>query len=97
MDATIAHRPERIAALTGAALNAPLEPEHLARLFAAPEGAFKGVEGARAVPVINMVDDDALVTAAIDVARRALALSSRFDYVVLAAMRGGRVIDVVSR
>ncbi len=41
LEPTIAHRIERVAAVTGAALGARLEPAHLARLLTSPEGALQ--------------------------------------------------------
>lgn len=83
----VAHRVERIERVTGARPGEPLTAEHVARLLAHPDGGLKGVGGAVVIPVINMVDDADLESAAITAARSALALTRRFDRVVLAAMR----------
>lgn len=93
----IAHRPERAAAVMGTTPDAPLEPEQLARLLTAPDGLLKGVGDARVVPVLNMVDDEALRRAAGDVAQRALARTTRFDRVVLAQLKHARVVQVIER
>jgi probable selenium-dependent hydroxylase accessory protein YqeC len=82
----MAHRPERHAAVTGAAVGEPLTPLHLARLLASPEGALRGVGQAAVVPVINMVDGEAELRGATEAARTALELSSRFETVVLTRM-----------
>lgn len=97
LDSGIAHRPERVAAVTGAALDEPLTPLHLARLLSAADGALKGVGAARVVPLINMVDDAQRATAARTAAHLALAASARFDSVVLAAMKTGTLVEVVQR
>ena len=94
----LAHRPALIAALTGLDLEATVEPEHLGRLLANPEGALRGVGSARVVPLINMVDDAELERLAVRVAETALALTDRFEYVVLAAMRNSEpIVRVVRR
>jgi hypothetical protein len=50
------------------------------------------------VPVINMVDDEVLAEQARNAAVEALALTARFDHVVLATMRREQpVVEVVRR
>jgi molybdenum cofactor cytidylyltransferase len=50
------HRPELVAALSGAALGAPVTPEIVARVLAHPEGGRKGTPpGARVCVLINKV------------------------------------------
>ena len=98
LSAAIAHRPERVAAVCGVAEGEILEPQHLARLLASPQGALQGVGAARVVPLINMVDDEALATAARAAAREALRLTDRFDRVVLAAMtRSAPIVEIILR
>lgn len=79
----IAHRPDRIAALTGAVLGEPLTPIHVARLLSHSHGALCGSDDATVVPVINMIDNETLEAAAIETARSALSLSNHFVRVVL--------------
>ncbi len=51
------HRPELVAALSGAPPGAPVTPEVVARVLAHPEGGRKGVPpGARVVVLINKVE-----------------------------------------
>jgi len=97
LDARIAHRPERVAEETGAAIGERLTPAHIARLIASPSGALRGVGTAEVVPIINMVDDAARLAAAREAARFALAATTRFDRVVLAAMREARIVEVIFR
>ena len=98
LEPAIAHRIERVAAVTGAALGARLEPAHLARLLSSPEGALQGVGAATVVPVLNMVDDPAREAGARQVAERALAATDRFDRVVLTSMIApDPVVDVITR
>lgn len=98
LDERIGHHPERIAAVTGARAGEALTPQHLARLLSHPQGALKNAGAARVVPLLNMVDDAALEALAREVAVRALALTDRFDRVVLAAMRSPRaLVAVVAR
>lgn len=94
----IAHRPEHIATVAGLALGARIEPIHLGRLLASPAGALRGVGAARVIPVINMVDDATLERQAVAAAEAALALTTRFDYIVLAAFRNqSPLVRVVKR
>lgn len=79
----IAHRIERIEAVTGAERGKPITPEHVARLLASESGGLKNVGAAAVVPVINMVDDDDLESAAVEAARLALNLTDRFKHVAL--------------
>ncbi|MEQ8233920.1 MAG: selenium cofactor biosynthesis protein YqeC [Gammaproteobacteria bacterium] len=97
LDSGIAHRPERVAAVTGAALDEPLTAAHLATLLSSEAGLLKGVGAATVVPLINMVDDADRAAAARASARLALAATTRFDRVVLAAMKRGRLVEVVRR
>lgn len=94
----IAHRVEQIVHVTGARVDAPLMPSHVARLLASEEGLLKGVGNAKVVPVINMVDDAECRHLAQETAHEALSLTQRFDRVVLASMRAADpVIEVVWR
>ena len=94
----IAHRVERLAALTGATPGEPFTPAHAARLLASPDGLLKGAGDARIVPVINMVDDPARQQLATEAAEQALALTDRFDRVVLARLRDANpVVAVIGR
>lgn len=98
LDESVAHRPERVAAVTGAALGEPISPLHVGRLLASERGALQGIGGATLVPIINMVEDPARLEAARRAARHALALSERFEVVVLASMTAADpVIEVVRR
>lgn len=94
----IAHRVERLAALTGAVPGQPFLPGHAARLLASDEGLLKGAGSARVVPVINMVDDAGRLALARDTALEALALTRRIDRVVLARLKDpDPVVAVIER
>jgi probable selenium-dependent hydroxylase accessory protein YqeC len=94
----VAHRPERVAAVTGAEPGEPVTPEHVARLLTSELGALRGCGAATVVPIINMVDDESMRAAAREAAQRALARSDRLPRVVLASMVApDPVIEVVSR
>jgi probable selenium-dependent hydroxylase accessory protein YqeC len=82
----MAHRAERVAAVTGASLGRPITPLHVARLLASPEGSLRGIGQASVVPVVNMVDGETELAGATEAADIALELSSRFDRVVLTRM-----------
>ncbi|MGB8274321.1 MAG: selenium cofactor biosynthesis protein YqeC [Alphaproteobacteria bacterium] len=94
----IAHRPERLAAVTGAVPGEILAPVHLARLLASPDGALRRVGDAVVVPVINMVDGPDDLAHAVEAARLALALSARFDRVALTRMIAAEpLVQIVTR
>jgi probable selenium-dependent hydroxylase accessory protein YqeC len=84
----IAHRVEQISALTGLAPGADITAECVARLLSHRSGALKnlGVD-AKVIPLLTCVDDAEREAVAHEVASRALALTSRFDQVVLASYR----------
>lgn len=90
------HRVDRVAALTGRDPGEELRPDDVATVLASDRGGLKDVpDGATAVPLLNMVDDDRLAATAREVAR---AVHDRADVprVVLAEMRADDpVVDVV--
>ena len=93
----IAHRLERVAAVTGAEPGEPLTPEHVARLLTSELGALRGCGSSTVVPIINMVDDRSKRAAALETARRALERSDRLARVVLTNMVApDPVIEVVT-
>jgi len=83
----IAHRLEMVETVTGARRAEPFTSDHFARLLTQPGGLQKGTGDTRFIPVINMVDDDALEIRAMETARIALASTSRFDRVILTSLR----------
>jgi probable selenium-dependent hydroxylase accessory protein YqeC len=94
----VAHRLDRLVAITGAVPGEPLAPVHIARLLASDAGALQHAQKATVVPIINMVDDDSARDAARAAAREALAMTRRFDRVVLAAMTAADpLVEVVVR
>ncbi len=98
LDESIAHRVDRLASVMGINRGELILPPHLARLIADERGALKHAGEATVVPLINMVDDPEHERLAQVVARAALARSSRFERVVLAAMRKPEpLVAVVTR
>lgn len=83
----VAHRVERVSAVTGVAAGAPLTPEAVGRLMASAAGALRGIGDARVVPLINMVDDAGREQLAREAASAAIAMTTRFDRVVLCCLR----------
>lgn len=68
------HRPEIVAALTGAELGDTVTPEMVAFVLAHPAGGAKGTPAAaRLVPFLNQADDEPRRQAARAIARRLLA------------------------
>jgi probable selenium-dependent hydroxylase accessory protein YqeC len=95
----IAHRLERITAVTELQEGEVIEPQHLARLMVSDSGMLKGSRGRTVVPVINMVDDAEREGLARQVAQMALTNTCRFDRVILTSMRrtDEPVVAVVER
>lgn len=94
----IAHRPSRVEAVTGARIGEPLSTTHVARLLASPAGALRDTGHALIVPILNMVDSNALRRVAERAARQALDLTDRFDRVVLtSAERRDPLVQVITR
>src|SRR5699024_8394729 len=87
LNAGVAHRPERLAELLGAALETVLTAEHVGRLLASEQGGLQATGDVPVVPVINQVDDEQRLQQARAAACEALALSDRFDRVVLTCLR----------
>jgi probable selenium-dependent hydroxylase accessory protein YqeC len=86
LDGTHVHRPERVAAVAGLAPGDSIGPDAVGAVLASPDGGLKDVpEGASVVPLVNMVDDDALEARAREIAA---AVLDRADVprVVLARM-----------
>ena len=83
----VAHRIERVAAVTGVAPGEPLTPEAVGKLLASEQGSLQFTAGARVAPVINMVDNEEQEEKARAAAIAAIARTSRFDRVVLCCLR----------
>ncbi|MDH4030602.1 MAG: selenium cofactor biosynthesis protein YqeC [Chromatiales bacterium] len=95
----IAHRADRVAAVTRASSGEIFEPRHLARLLSSDDGLLQGTSGHTVVPVINMVDDQQRLELARTAGKLALESTDRFDRVILARMRdeSNPVMEVVFR
>ena len=95
----VAHRVERVAAVTGVAPGERVTPEAVGRLLASERGALYRTAGGRVAPVINMVDNIGKEELARAAAIAAIALTSRFDRVVLCCLRRPErpVVAVVTR
>ncbi len=100
LDERIAHRPERVAAVTGLCPGDPITPAGVGRLLGAETGALQGIPArARAIGVINAVDDAARRDAAREAARVALASSARLERIVLTCHQGEAepLVEVIER
>jgi probable selenium-dependent hydroxylase accessory protein YqeC len=92
----IAHRVELITRVTGVNENEVINPVHIARLLASPDGALKNTGSAKVIPLINMVDNREREQLAREAAITALSMSDRFEYMVLAAMKNDNpIIDII--
>ncbi len=83
----VAHRVDRVAAVTDVKAGEVLTPEAVGRLLASEHGALQHTAAARVAPVINMVDNEAREKMARAAASAAIAMTSRFDRVVLCCLR----------
>ena len=83
----VAHRIDRVAEVTGTAPGELLTPEAVGRLLASEHGALQHAGCGRVAPVINMVDNLDREELARAAARAAIAMTSRFDQVVLCCLR----------
>jgi probable selenium-dependent hydroxylase accessory protein YqeC len=101
LDERIAHRPERIAAVTGLRAGDPITPGAVGQLLCADSGGLQGIpEQARVIAVINAVDDVDRRTAAREAGRAALGHGGhRIERVVLTCHRDGEdpVIEAIER
>jgi len=69
LDEGVAHRPERVAAITGRSVGDEIRAEDVATVLARSDGGMKGIpEGATVIPLVNMADDAALVQTATEIA-----------------------------
>ncbi|MFB6091682.1 MAG: selenium cofactor biosynthesis protein YqeC [Haloquadratum sp.] len=87
LSSELVHRVDEVAALTGLEPGEEIRPEDVATVLSSDRGGRKGVpDGARTVPLLNMVDDDDLEATARAVAAE---IHDRIDvpHVVLAEMR----------
>ena len=94
----VAHRVDHVAAVTGIVPGETLTPEAVGRLLASEQGSLQRTGGARVAPVINMVDNENQEEMARAAASAAIAVTSRFDRVVLCCLRRpeGPVVAVVT-
>jgi probable selenium-dependent hydroxylase accessory protein YqeC len=102
LDEDVAHRPERLAGITGLAPREPIGPAHFARLFSHEHGLLQGTSGLDVRPVINQVDNDARRRHAEDAARAMLAANPALARVTLTRLGpghdpAGAVVRIVDR
>ncbi len=84
----VAHRPERMADITGLGLSQHLTPEALGKLLTSPRGGLKGApDGARVAVLINKVESSAQRDAAHRIADCVLR-EARVERVVIGALHG---------
>lgn len=90
-----AHRPERIAALAGVAVGAPITPEIVARVLGHPQGALRNVPAeARVCVLLNKADALESMQAAREIAARLLQ-NERIEAVLIGSVRKGNPIREV--
>ncbi|MGY6552988.1 MAG: selenium cofactor biosynthesis protein YqeC [Wenzhouxiangella sp.] len=101
LDPEFVHRPERVGEVLGLRLGQTITAEHLGQILAHPQGLQAGTEGRAILAVVNQVDDAQLRELAERAARQALALSDRFERVVLSCLQRqssrASVVSIVER
>jgi probable selenium-dependent hydroxylase accessory protein YqeC len=91
----VAHRPERIAAVTGLERGAALTVDALATLLASPAGGRKGVPaGAAVVPMVNKADTPAARETAREVVAGALERTDAFEQGLVTSFEQGEILTV---
>jgi probable selenium-dependent hydroxylase accessory protein YqeC len=81
------HRPERVEAITGLRAGDSIRADDVAAVLASERGGPKGVpDGATAVPLVNMVDDESLREVGEEIAAGVLERTDAVSRVVLARM-----------
>lgn len=89
------HRPERVASLLDRPVGSRIRPTDVVSVMRDQRGGLKDVpDGARIVPLLNMVDDAELESVAEEIAA-GLLVDERIERVVLGRMDRGGVVDVV--
>lgn len=95
LTAETVHRPERVAAITDAAVGDEVTPELVGRVLAHEAGGLKDVPpDATAIPLVNAVDDDGDEAIAREIAR-VVHERADADRVVLARMIDGEIVATV--
>jgi molybdenum cofactor cytidylyltransferase len=91
------HRPELVAGLTGAAGGQPVTVEMVATVLSHPQGSLKGLpEHARAVPILNQMEQARHLDEACDIAHLILR-NERIKRVVIASLRAPEpVLEVIT-
>lgn len=90
LTAEVAHRPERIAAVTGRTIGAELAPTDVGTLLASPDGGLKRVPGASTVvPIVNKADTRRLRERGRAVLAAAFERTERFDRGLVTSLERG--------
>jgi molybdenum cofactor cytidylyltransferase len=94
LDATLVHRPERAAALSGTALGAAVTEELILQLARHPEGALKGIpSGSRKVAMINQADSPEEIQRAKQLGKALLDLE--FDRIVVNSFFNNNLLNQI--
>ncbi len=91
----IAHRVDRVCEVAGMKPGEKILPIHMARIISSKDGYLKNTNGAKVIPLINMVDDEKLYENAVEVAQKALEMTNQIKQIVLASMRDEQPIKKV--
>jgi probable selenium-dependent hydroxylase accessory protein YqeC len=95
LDGDVAHRPDRVAELLGIQPGATLSAVHVGQLLARAYGSIRANAHHRSIAVINMVDDSGLQQQGRAAAQAVFDNTAGFDSVVLAAMAGPGIVEVI--
>jgi len=96
--AEAAHRPRLLASLLGKSLADRLEPADIALLLKHPDGGFKSIpHGARVIPIINKVENEAQLPAARLIAKSVLEKPAVRQVILGRSAANARIAEVQRR
>ena len=98
LDEEFVHRPARVAEITGRKRGEPLTIDDIATVLTSPDGGLKAVPSdATVIPILNMVDDDALESIAREIAARVHEHAAVPRVVLTRLIDDDPVVDVISK
>ena len=97
LDSSIAHRIDQLSRVMKIEPGEVIQDKHVISLMTSEAGFLKHAEGKQIIPIINMVDSKVDEQVALRIAEKALALTDRFQSIILGAMNKGLIKKVVLR
>ena len=97
LTASIAHRVERLSLIMNICPGDLIDIDSIARLMSSEKGFLSNVDTKMVIPLINMVDTEAELQVARQIATQALAKTDAYDLVVIGSMKNGSIKCIVER